>query len=166
MYIGGIVLDKENVYWWDGIGQGKCTLVGLYWTRKMYIGGIVLDKENVYWWDAIGQGKCILVGLDKENVYWWDGTGQGKCTLVGWYWTRKPPNIGRKIPHSRVYWRIMYKVNGYSSVSIVTKVWTERRMVTSLFLLVPDFRWVRNPCGFGSEGHLMLLPKARVTRML
>jgi len=60
----------------------------------------------------------------------------------------------------------MYNINGYSSVSVVTKIWAERRMVTSLFLFVVDSRWVRSPRGSISEGHVVLLLKVRVTRML
>jgi hypothetical protein len=96
----------------------------------------------------------------------WDGTGQRNVAWVGWYWTTKIPSTGRKIPHSRGHWVIMYNVNGYSSVSIVTKLWAERPMLTSLFLFVLDSSWVRSLRGSISEGHLVLLPKVKVTRML
>jgi hypothetical protein len=83
-----------------------------------------------------------------------------------WYWTGKTPSTGRKFPHSRGHWIIMYNVNGYSSVSIVTKLWAERPIVTSLFLFVLDSRGVRSPVGSISEGHLVLFLKVRVTMML
>jgi hypothetical protein len=77
--------------------------------------------------------------------------------LAEWYWTGENPTTGRKI---------MYNVNGYSSVSIVTELWAERPMVTSLFLFVLESRWVRIPRGSISEGHLVLLLKVRAKRML
>jgi hypothetical protein len=80
---------------------------------------------------------------------------------------REKPTYWGEHLHSRGHCVIMYNINGYSSVSIVTKLWSERPMLTSLFFLfVLDSSWVRSPRGSISEGRLVLLLKVRVTRIL